>query len=160
MATRKTTTKKTTTKASAKAKSFNSQFEDFAVNPTAAVQENMEKMTESLAKVGEFSKANLEASVEAAQLAAEGVEKISSEAADFNKKLFEDSVEAAKKLSTARDPQAFIEGQTEFVRTAMEAQFAQFAKMSELMVDATRQSAEPMAKRYTAMVDMMQTFRG
>jgi phasin family protein len=164
MATRKTTRKTATKKTASTASTENfadfTKFADVNMPTPEAFQEGIEKMTESFGDIGEISKANAEAAIEAAQISAKGMENVSQEAAAYSKEMFDKSVEAAKALTTAKSPQEFIESQTEFTRSVIESQMAQFAKMTELMTGVTKQAAEPLAQRYTAMVDKAQSFRG
>ncbi len=165
MAARKSTsktTRKTAAKKTASVENFAdfTKFADLNMPTPEAIQEGFEKMTESFGDIGEISKANAEAAIEAAQISAKGMENVSQEAAAYSKEMFDKSVEAAKALTTAKSPQEFIESQTEFTRSVFESQMAQFAKMTELMTGVTKQAAEPLAQRYTAMVDKAQSFRG
>lgn len=141
--------KKTTTK----------KVEDLTSQTTEAFQDNVEKLSQSFADLGDFGKANVEAVIESAQRSAKGVETVSQEASSFGKKVFEDSVEAMKALSTAKNPQQFIETQSEFTRSIVEAQMAQVSKMADLFMGVSKEAVEPIGKRYTAMVDMVQSYR-
>ena len=70
----------------------------------------------------------------------------------------ESGVEQIRKVSAAKTPQEFLEVQTEYLRGAFEANMNQFNKMSELWVNTTRDAAEPLNKRYSAVVEKAQSF--
>ncbi|GAB4354415.1 MAG: phasin family protein [Oricola sp.] len=72
-----------------------------------------------------------------------GVQAIASEATDYSKKSYEDSVATFEKLAAAKSLEAAMEVQTEFVKSAYEAFIAQSTKMGELYADLAKEAYKP-----------------
>lgn len=121
-----------------------------------AFTEGFERMTSSFNNFGTFGQENVEAMVESATTVAKGVERVATENADFAKKQMETGTEKVQALAKVKTPQEFFEAQSELVRTAMEAQISQANKVSDMWVAMTRDAAQPLSKRYSAFVEMMQ----
>ena len=72
-----------------------------------------------------------------------GVQAIASEATDFSKKSYEDSVATFEKLAGAKSLEAAMEVQTDYVKSAYEAFIAQSTKMGELYADLAKEAYKP-----------------
>lgn len=134
-----------------------------AANPTeafasmnSAMSEGIERMTAGMNNFGSFGQENVEAMVESATTVAKGVERIATENADFAKKQMETGTEKFQALSKVKTPQEFFEAQSELMRTTMETQISQLNKMSDMFIATARDAAQPMSKRYSAFVELMQ----
>lgn len=141
------------------AKDMEVKFKDYTAQATATMQENMEKVSKSMADIGEFGKDNVEAVVESASTFAKGVESIASEQANYAKSSMEKSVEQFKSVASAKTPQDFMEAQSDYFRSAFEANVSQMSKLSDMWIATTKDCSEPLSRRYTAMVEKVQSYR-
>lgn len=138
-------TRKTTTKV------------DEAVDTANAnLNEGVERMTKGMSQFGSFAQENTEAMMQAASVVAKGMEKVAHENADYAKSQFESASEKFQSLSKAKTPQEFFEAQSELFRLSMEAQISQVNKVSDMMIATAKDAAQPLSKRYSAMVELMQ----
>ncbi len=122
----------------------------------AAVNDGIERMTQGLSNLGSFGHENMEAFMESATTFAKGFEKIATESADYAKKQMESGSEKMQGFSKARTPQEFFEAQSEVLRSSMESHIGQINKMSDMYIATCRDAAQPLSKRYSAFVEMMQ----
>lgn len=130
--------------------------EDATATMNAAVNDGIERMTHGMSQFGTFGQENVEAFMESASTFAKGFEKIASESADFAKKQMETSTEKMQAFSKVRSPQEFFEAQSELFRTTMETQISQMNKVSDMVIATARDAAQPLSKRYSAFVEVMQ----
>ncbi|RFB01448.1 phasin family protein [Parvularcula marina] len=123
----------------------------------AAVNDGIERMTQGMSKIGSFGQENVEAMIECATTVAKGVEKIAAENVEYAKSQMDAGTDKFQALSKAKTPQEFFEAQSELFRTSMEQHIGQVNKVSDMWVAAARDAAQPLSKRYSAFVEMMQT---
>ena len=121
--------------------------------------EGLEKMTKSLEDATAFSKDTYEAVVESATTFAKGVEGIVAEQTEFAKDAMEDTQDKMKAFASTRNPQDFFEAQTEFMKSAFETNLSQMTKVSDMWMATTKDAVNPLSKRYSAMVEMVQGYR-
>jgi phasin family protein len=154
------TTRKTTRAAADAAERATStaanNFNEAANTMNFAMNDGIERMTQGMSNLGSFGQENVEAFMECASTMAKGVEKIASEQAEYAKKQVESSSDRFQALSKARTPQEFFEAQSEFFRTAMEGHITQMNKVSDMWIATARDAAQPLSKRYSAFVEVMQ----
>lgn len=122
----------------------------------ASINEGVERMTKGMSQFGSFAQENTEAMMQAASVVTKGFEKMAQEGSDFAKTQFETNSEKFQELSKAKTPQEFFEAQSELFRATMEAQISQVNKVSDMMIATAKDAAQPLSKRYTAMVELMQ----
>lgn len=125
-------------------------------NVSAAVNDGIERMTQGMSQFGSFGQENVEALMESASTMAKGFEKIASESAEYAKQQMEAGTDRFQALSKARTPQEFFEAQAELMRTSMETHVGQLNKVSDMVVSTARDAAQPLSKRYSALVDIIQ----
>ncbi|MEL6365868.1 MAG: phasin family protein [Pseudomonadota bacterium] len=152
-----TTAKKTT--ANSNAATATAAIESAAAAGSDMFKDSFERMMKSVSDMTEFQKETFEAFVESAQTFSKGVETISTETMAFQKKAMEDGVAAAKSASTAKSLQDVIETNTDFVKTSFEAFVGQMNKMNDVMTNTVKDAGEPVNERYTAFVEMVQSYR-
>ncbi len=68
---------------------------------------------------------------------------IATEAADYSKKSFEDSVAHIEKISTVKSVEAAFELQTNFVKSAYEGYVAEATKIGEMYADLAKDAYKP-----------------
>ena len=123
---------------------------------SATVNDGVDRMTQGMSQMGSFGQEAVEAMMASASTLAKGFERIGQENMTFAKSQMETAAERAQAFAKVRSPQEFFEAQADYVRGAMEAQIEQANKVSDMMITATRDAAQPLSKRYSAMVEMMQ----
>ena len=123
---------------------------------TASVNDGVERMTQGMSQMGSFGQETVEAFMASASTFAKGLEKIGQENVTFAKSQMEHAAERAQGLAKVRSPQEFFEAQADLMRTVVEAQIEQTNKVSDMMITTARDAAQPLSKRYSAMVEMMQ----
>jgi len=151
-----TTAKKTTANAAANA---TSAIDSMATSGADMFKDSFEKMMKSMTDFTDFQKETFEAFMESAQTLNKGIEAISSEAMGFQKKQMEDGVAIAKSVSSAKSLHDLIEVNSDFVKTSFEAYVGQLNKLSDLATTTMKDAGEPVNERYTAFVEMVQSYR-
>jgi phasin family protein len=68
---------------------------------------------------------------------------IATEAADYSKKAFEDSVAHLEKISSVKSVEAAFELQTSFVKSAYEGYVAEATKIGEMYADLAKDAYKP-----------------
>ena len=127
------------------------------MNQTAsAANDGVTRMTEGMSKMGSFGQDTMEAMTASATIVAKGLERATQENVSFAKAQMEQGAERMKAFQSVKTPQEFFEAQADVFRTVMEAQIEQTNKVSDMMIETARDAAQPMSKRYSAMVEMMQ----
>lgn len=144
------TTRKTTAKPAA------NPAAEATATVQAAMNDGLERMTQGMSSFGTFGQENVEAFMESANTVAKGFEKIATENADYAKSQMESGTDKVQALSKVKSPQEFFEAQSELMRTVMETNIAQANKVSDMFVSLSRDAAQPLSKRYSAFVDLMQ----
>ena len=122
----------------------------------ASINEGVERMTKGMSQFGTLAQENTEAMMQVASVMTKGFEKMAQEGSDFAKSQFETTSEKVQELSKAKTPQEFFEAQSELFRSSMEAQISQVNKVSDMFISTAKDAAQPLSKRYTAMVELMQ----
>lgn len=132
---------------------------DFASAGADVFKNGVDKAMRSYDDLADFSKANVEAVIQAATTANKGFEAINTSAMSFGRQTFEDGMEAAKAAMSAKSAQEFFDVSSDYMRTTFDAYVNELTKMSELAMTTTREVTEPVNTRMTAMVDMVQNRR-
>ena len=122
----------------------------------AAANDHVARMTDGMSKMGSFGQDTVEAMTASATIMAKGIEQATQENVAFAKTQMEHGAERMKAFQSVKTPQEFFEAQADVFRTVMEAQIEQTNKVSDMMLNTARDAAQPLSKRYSAMVEMMQ----
>lgn len=134
------------------------QVEEFTAEAKKSVEEGVEKMTKGVEEATQFSQENVEAMVASGKVVAKIAEEVNAEIIAFSKKSYEDSMAAAKELTSSKSVTEYFEKQTEFAKTAFEAYVAQATKMNEMMSAAAKDAFEPLNARFSAATDLVKTY--
>ena len=124
-----------------------------------SVKENFEKMTKGFSELSAFNKETVEALVSAASAATKSAEALSTETVSFSKQSFEDAAAAAKAAMTSRSMQELLEINADFTKSAFDSYMGQMNKVSDMMIAATKDTTEPLTERFTAFVELCQSYR-
>jgi phasin family protein len=131
-------------------------IKDATEQASAAMNDGVERMTQGMSKFGSFGQETMEAAMASASTMAKGFEKIAQENMNFAKSQMEVGTERVQSLTKVKSPQEFFEAQANMMREVMELQIEQTNKVSDMMISTAREAAQPLSKRYSAMVEMMQ----
>lgn len=142
-----------------KAKTTTNPMESMATVGNETVKENFEKAMTGFNDLSSFNKDTVEAFVAATNAATKNAEAFGSETVSFAKQSFEDSVSAAKAAMTSRSVQELMEINTDFTKSAFDSYMGQVNKMSDMMIAATKDTTEPLTDRFTAFVELCQSYR-
>lgn len=124
-----------------------------------AFKEGVDKSLNALTEANSLGKKNIEAAVESVTAATRGAEALSAQALAYSKKSWEDGVNAAQALASAKSVQEVIELQTAYAKTAMEAYLAEVTKATDVLSSSVKDSFKPLNERTTAIVERIQSAR-
>ena len=133
-----------------------------AEKTTEFLKDAQSKAKEAFAKSGEtakdvlaFHKANAEAIVESAKVAAAGAQTAAQDAVALTRKHFEDSVAHVKALTALRSPADLMKAQADFVRTQFDAGVSEISKASEFGVKLAGDVIAPLQNRYAVVAEQV-----
>ncbi|MEM6850929.1 MAG: phasin family protein [Pseudomonadota bacterium] len=147
------------TKAKTETNGATAALDSMAAVSNEAVKENMEKVMKSFGDFSAFGRETLEAVMTSANALTKNVETFNNETINYSKQSLEDGMSAAKAAMTSRSVQELIEINTDFTKSAFDSYMGQLNKMSDMMVSAAKDTTEPLNDRFTAMVEMVQSYR-
>lgn len=122
-------------------------------------KEGYEKVAESMTAVADFQKGYVEAFMASAGAFTKGFEKLTSEQTAFAKSAFEDGLANAKAAGASGDVQEAIDLNREFVSKAIEANLGQVSKVTDIFVETTKETVEPLTAHYGELVEKIQAYR-
>lgn len=134
-------------------------FETIAMIKPEAMKEGYEKLAKSMSTFADFQKHSIEAMMASATALAKGFERAASEQSAFAKEAFEESVAAAKAATTSKSVQEAMEIQSDFARTAFEKQLGHATKLADHWNTVAKEAADPITKRYSDLVELVQSYR-
>lgn len=138
---------------------FKINADRFTAAGNQAFREGVERSLASLNEVNAHSKKNLEAVVESVTAATRGAEALGAQALAWSKKSWDESVNAAQALTTAKSVQEVVELQTQFARSAMETYMAELNRWTETVSATVKDSMKPVNERVTVAVERFQSAR-
>lgn len=124
-----------------------------------AFREGVERSLAGLNEANAHSKKNLEAVVESVTAATRGAEALGAQALSWSKKSWDESVNAAQALTTAKSVQEVVELQTQFARSAMETYMAELNRWTETVSATVKDTMKPVNERMTVAVERFQSAR-
>lgn len=133
--------------------------EQIGAETRKTVEQGTETVRQGLETAAAFNQGNIEAVVVSSQIAAKAMENVTSEIAAYSKKSYEDSMAAAKELSSCRSVAELLEKQAEFSRSSLESFVAEASKLNDMYATAAKETLEPLGKRFTVAVDMAKDTR-
>ena len=139
-------------------KAATKQVEEFTAEAKKTVEEGVEKMTKGVEDATAFGQDNVEAMVASTKVVAKAAEEMNAEIIAFSKKSYQDSMAAAKELTSAKSVTEFFEKQTEFAKVAFETYVAEATKLNEMYTAAAKEAMEPLNARFTAASDMVKSY--
>lgn len=125
----------------------------------AATKDQTEKWSQQVFAAYEdltvYSKANVEALVQASNLLVKGVESISKSMIAFGQGQVEQSVATVKAVGTVKSIRELVDLQSAYVRGAYDALVAEATKTSELTTKVANEVIEPISARVTVTVEKL-----
>ncbi|MFN3229708.1 MAG: phasin family protein [Asticcacaulis sp.] len=141
------------------AEAIKTSVERMTAASNQAFRDGVEKSLAGLNEMNALSKGNVEALVESVTAATKGAEALGAQAVSYSKKAWEDQVNAAKALSTAKSLQEVVELQTQFAKSALETYVAEMNRVSETLQGTMKDTFKPLNARMTATVERFQSAR-
>lgn len=130
------------------------------ITPTAeAFQAGYEKLQASFGEAFVHSKANVEALTASAKIAAEGMKQASEISLAYLQSSASLATETAKSLGGVKSLQEAVEIQADYAKSAMSTYFAEFTKVSDVMLGAMKESVKPISERTSAVWSSIQSAR-
>ena len=108
---------------------------------------SMEKGARFAEEFGEFAKGNVEALMASGRVAAQGVETLGQEAADYGKKSFESASSAVKGFAAAKSPTELFQLQSDYARSSFDAMVAEGSRVTEAWVKLAGEIMQPLSTR-------------
>ena len=112
------------------------------------LKSGFEKTAKIFETTAEFGKGNIEAYVESATVAGDGLRTISTEIAFYSKRALEESVAATKAIMGSKSMHEAIEHQTSFAKIAFGAYVGQMKILNELFTGTVKDSLAPVQGRF------------
>ena len=105
----------------------------------------------------EFNKANIEAFVESAKIAAKGMQTVAQNAAEFGRKNFEATSTMVKAAAAVKSPTDLFKLQGDFARSQFDGVVAEMSKSSEFTLKLVGEIFQPIQSRYAVAAEEMKT---
>ena len=110
---------------------------------TEQVQKSWPNVAGQFEEVTAWQKQQIEAAFKTGDLAQQGAEKLAKELAVIGQDAWKKSLATSKAAMTAKDPQAWMEAQTEQARAAFDDAVSYGTKLSDVAVKVASEIAEP-----------------
>ncbi len=107
------------------------------------IQKSWPNMAGQFEEITAWQKQQIEVAFKTGDLTQQGVEKVATEVSAIGHKAWEKGVASTKAAMTAKDPQAWVEAQTEQARTAFDDVVSYSTKLSDVAVSVASEIAEP-----------------
>ena len=140
-------------------KAATKQVEEFTAEAKKTMEEGVEKMSKGLEDASQFGQDNVEAVVASGKVMAKAAEEMNAEIMAFSKKSYEDSMAAAKELSSVKSVSEFFEMQTTLAKSSFEGFVAEATKLNEMYAAAAKEAFAPINARFTAAAEMVKGYR-
>lgn len=138
---------------------FKINADRFTAAGNQAFREGVERSLAGLNEVNAHSKKNLEAVVESVTAATRGAEALGAQALAWSKKSWDESVNAAQALTTAKSVQEVVELQTQFTKSALETYLSELNRWTETVSATVKDTLKPVNERVTVAVERFQSAR-
>lgn len=124
-----------------------------------AFREGVERSLSGLNDLNAHSKRNLEAVVESVTAATRGAEALGAQALSWSKSSWDQNVQAAQALTSAKSVQEAVELQTQWAKSAMETYMAELNRWNDTVSASVKDTFKPLNERMTATVERFQSAR-
>ncbi|MFZ5618908.1 MAG: phasin family protein [Pseudomonadota bacterium] len=134
-------------------------FETLTTFSPDTLKEGYEKFAKGFSSWADFQKGSIEAFMASAGVVAKGFEKAASTQAGFVKEQFEEGVATAKAAASSKSVQEAFELQNDFVRAAFEKNLGHATKLADHWTGVAKEATDPLTKRYSEFVELVQSYR-
>jgi phasin family protein len=110
-------------------------------------RESMDRGMKAFEEFNASARGNIEAWSAAGRAAAQGVEAMVQQAAEYSRKTFEHATAAMRQLSTARTANEVFQVQNDFMKGQFDAFVGEFSRMSETMLRVASEVFEPITSK-------------
>lgn len=141
------------------AKDATKQVEEFTAEAKKTMEDGVEKMSKGFEELSAFNQENVDAFLASSKIAAKAAEDMNAELMAWSKKSYQDSMAAAKELTSVKSVTELMERQTEFAKTSFEGFVAEATKLNEMYSAAAKDAIEPLNARFTAAAEMVKNYR-
>ena len=104
-----------------------------------------------------FNKANIEAFVESAKIAAKGAQTAAQAAAEYGRKNFEATSTLVKSAAAVKTPTELFKLQGDFARSQFDGAVAEMSKSSERYLKLVGEIFQPIQSRYSVAAEELKT---
>lgn len=132
---------------------FAKGYEEFYNTTREKMDEAQKSAFENFDQISDFNRENVEAMIVSSNIVAKGFEVIGKEIAAFAQQAAEANMAAAKKLSSAKNPQEMMDLQTEWAKTAFDGFVAESTKLQDISVKVSNQAVQPINDRINKAVE-------
>ncbi len=122
---------------------FVKTYDEAVAMASEQVQKSWPNIAGQFAEMTAWHKQQMEAVFKTTDLAQKGVEKVAGEMATLSQEAWDKGVASTKAAMTAKDPQSWVESQTEQSRTAFDDVVSYSTKLSDVAVKAASEIAAP-----------------
>jgi phasin family protein len=133
---------------------FQSLFAD-ANERSQQLAQRSQKVAEELA---DLARANIEAVVEAGQVAAEGARALGQDAVSTSRNGFEQAADAIRTLAEAKSPTEYLQLQGDFARASFDRAVAESSRLTESLVKLAGEAFQPLSNRASANAERFNAF--
>ena len=122
---------------------FVKSFDKAVAVATEQVQKSWPNIAGQFEELTAWQKQQIEATFKTGELAQQGVEKVATEISSISQEAWEKGVASSKAAMTAKDPQSWLEAQTDQARTAFDDVVSYSTKLSDVAVSVASEISEP-----------------
>jgi hypothetical protein len=131
--------------------------QNFTAKATTGLKSAMEKGSQGIGELVEFSKGNLEAAVASSRVAASGVQEMATHAAAFGRTSMEKAKASAQQFAGVKTPMELFQLQSELAKSSLETFAAEATKFGESYMKLLGEIAQPLQNRYELAVEKVKT---
>ncbi len=141
------------------AKDAAKKVESLTADAQKAAADQFEKFAKSWEDAAAFGQDNIDAIMKSSNIAVKAMEEMNAEIISYSKKSVEESVAAAKDLSSVKTMPELVEKQAAYAKASMDDIMKQATKFNELFMAAAKDVMEPMNARANAAADLVKSYR-
>jgi phasin family protein len=121
----------------------------------ATRKQQYESIMQNFSDLTAAGRENMDAVVTAGTVFAKGIEAVNAEIAAITKRNMEDSIAAAKALSSAKTAKEYFELQTDLMKTSWDHMIADTTKIGEMLGEYSKDAMAPIQSRITAAMERL-----
>ncbi|MBN8809471.1 MAG: phasin family protein [Sphingomonas sp.] len=115
----------------------------------------MEKSSQAFAELNDFNKGNLEALVESGKIAANGLQTLGQDYAEYARAQFEGVTATMKNFAGVKSPTEFLKLHTDFMKGQFDSFVAESSKNTEALIKLAGDVAKPISNRVAVAAEKL-----